>query len=68
LAIQRLQPLYQYGQALEHLVLIGDKFAQVIGRHALNLFDADQHLPDPSLPNHVPGGYVMGHAVYPGSQ
>jgi hypothetical protein len=25
-------------------------------------------VPDPALPNHVPGGYIMSDTVYPGSQ
>jgi hypothetical protein len=50
------------------LVVTGDEFILIIGRHALDFLDAGERLPDSALPNHMPGRYVVGNTVHPGSE
>src|ERR1700722_1944527 len=47
---------------------MGGKFTPIIGWHGFYLLDADQSLPKPPLPNHMPGGYIVRDAVHPGSE
>jgi hypothetical protein len=39
----------------------------IAARHALDALDAHQPAPDPALPHHVSGGYVVSDTVHPGS-
>ena len=68
MTIERFQALDQHREALERFGLAGGEFTLIAARHGLDVLDAHQPVPDPALPNHVPGGYVVSETVHPGSQ
>jgi hypothetical protein len=42
--------------------------SSMVSISSTDFLDADQPVPDPALPNHVPGGYVVSDTVDPGSE
>ncbi len=48
--------------------MAGGKFAMIANGQGLDLLDAHKLFPDPPLSDHMPGGYVVSDAVYPGPQ
>jgi len=68
LPVDRLQPLDQRRKAFERLRLAGGEFDVVAARHGFDVLNVHQPVPEAALANHVAGGYVMSHAVDPGSQ
>src|SRR5580692_6765872 len=68
LPVKWFQALDQRLETLKRLRLAGGEFTVITARHRLDALNAHQAVPDPALPNHVAGGYVMSDAVHPGSQ
>src|ERR1700683_4645579 len=67
LPVEWFQALDQRLETLQRLRLCVGECAVIAARHGLNALDAHQPVPDPALPDHVPGGYVMSDTVNPGS-
>ncbi len=68
LTIERLQALDQHRETIERFGLTGSEFTLITTGHGFDSLDAHQTLPDPALPNHVPGGHVVRDTVHPGSE
>ena len=69
MTIERFQALDQHRETIECFGLGGGEFSVITTTgHGFNRLDAHQSTPDPALPNHVPGGYIVSNAVHPGSQ